>query len=150
MKEGINNMNQHSVILLQECSSGCKMALDSLKQVREYVVDNKLLSVLDTYKRKHETLEEDTAKMLMECGKCEKEPGKMAVAFSYMTAEVKLMMNNDNHQIAKLLMNGCNMGIQSISTYRNDYPDAEQAVTDIAEDLIKIEEDFMKDLKQFI
>lgn len=143
-------MNQHSMKLLQECNSGCKMALESLNQVREYVVDQKLLSVIDTYLHKHETLEERTALLLIECGKCEKEPSRIASAFSYMTAEMKLMINDDNHQIAKLLMNGCNMGIQSISTCRNDYPDASNETTNLAEDLIKIEEDFMKDLKQFI
>lgn len=143
-------MNQHSLKLLQECNSGSKMALESLAQIREYVVDDHLMSVLETYKRKHEKLEKDTADMLMDEGKCEKEPGKMAAAFSYVTAEMKLMMNDDNHQIAKILMDGCNMGIQSISTYHNDYPDASKEVTDVAEDLIKMEEDFMKDLKQFM
>lgn len=143
-------MNEHSKKLLQECNSGSKMALDSLNQVREYVEDSKLLGVMDTYRRKHESLETRTAEMLAEYGKCEKEPSKMASAFSYATAELKLMMNCDNHQIAKLMMNGCNMGIQSISAYHNDYPDAAKDVMDVAEDLIKIEEDFMKDLKQFI
>ncbi len=143
-------MNEHSIKLLQECNSGCKMALESLNQVREYVIDDKLMSVMDTYRRKHEALVERSATLLMDCGKCEKEPSKMASAFSYATAEMKLLMNSDNHQIAKLLMNGCNMGIQSISTCRNDYPDASKEIMDVAEDLIKIEEDFMKDLKQFV
>ncbi len=143
-------MNEHSMKLLQECNSGCKMALESLNQVHQYVMDDKLMSVLDTYKRKHEALEMRSAELLMECGKCGKEPSKMASAFSYVTAEMKLMMNDDNHQIAKLLMNGCNMGIQSISTCCNDYPDASKEIMDVAEDLVKIEEDFMKDLKQFM
>lgn len=143
-------MNEHSMKLLQECSSGCNMALESLNQVREYVIDDQLMSVMDTYKRKHEDLEIRATHLLKECGKCEQEPSKMASAFSYATAEIKLMMNDDNHQIAKLMMNGCNMGVQSISTYRNDYPDASKEVMKLAEDLIKIEEDFMKDLKQFM
>lgn len=143
-------MNEHSTKLLQECNSGCKMALNSLDQVCAYVVDDKLKSVMLTYKEKHELLEQRSTELLLACGKCEKEPGKMAAVFSHMTAEVKLMMNNDNHEIAKLMMNGCNMGIQSISTCRNDYPDASKGVMNLAEDLIKIEEDFMKDLKQFM
>lgn len=143
-------MNEHSIKLLQECNSGCKMALDSLNQVREYVIDDKLMGVMETYRRKHEDLETQSTKILNECGKCEKEPSKMASAFSYVTAEMKLMMKDDNHQIAKIMMDGCNMGIQSISTGRNDYPDASKEIMDVAEDLIKIEEDFMKDLKQFM
>lgn len=143
-------MNEHSIKLLETCSSGSKMALNSLNQLKEYVIDDDLMSVLDTYKRKHEELEDRTMRLLMECGRCEKEPPVMASTFSHMTAEMKLMFKDDNHQIAKLLMDGCNMGIQSISTCRNDYPDASQQIIDIAEDLIKMEEDFMRDLKTFI
>ncbi len=143
-------MNEHSIKLLEECSSGCKMALNSLSQMKEYVVDDKLMSAMDAYQAKHEEIQTRTNEMLKECGKCPKEPGMMASTFSYLTAEMKLIMKDDNHQIAKLLMDGCNMGIQSISTYRNDYPDASTEVVDIAEDLIKIEEDFMKDVKQFM
>lgn len=143
-------MNQHSIKLLEECSSGCKMALNSLGQMQEYVIDDKLRSAIDAYKKKHEDIQTRTTDLLMNCGKCPKEPSKMAATFSYMTAEMKLLMKDDNHEIAKLLMDGCNMGIQSISTYRNDFPDASQEIIDIAEDLIKIEEDFMKDVKQFM
>lgn len=149
MKEGIY-MNEHSLKLLEACSSGSKMALSSLNQMREYVVDNDLMSVLDTYKRQHEELEDRTMILLMESGRCEKEPSPIASAFSHMTAEMKLMIKDDNHQITKLLMDGCNMGIQSISTYVNDYPDASEEIVDIAEDLVKMEEDFMRDLKTFI
>lgn len=143
-------MNEHSLKLLEECNSGCKMALESVNQIHEYIKDHKLMSTLDTYKRKHEVLEVRSTSMLEKNGRPEKKPNMMASAFSYITAEMKLMIKDDNHQVAKLLMDGCNMGIQSISTCRNDYPDADQDVLDLAEDLIKIEEDFMKDLKAFI
>lgn len=143
-------MNTHSTHLLEECNSGCKMALSSLHQLSEYVVDGSLMHTIDAYKKKHEDLEARSAEMLLECGKCEKEPSKMASVFSFMTAEMKLLMKDDNHQITKLLMDGCNMGIQSISTARNDYPDAAKDVVSLAEGLIKLEEDFMRDLKQFM
>ena len=74
----------------------------------------------------------------------------MASVFSQLTADMKLMIKDDNHQIAKLMMNGCNMDIQSISKYVNEYNEASQEVQDLCEDLVKIEEDFMKDLKQFM
>ena len=45
----------------------------------------------------------------------------MASVFSQLTADMKLMIKYDNHQFAKLMMNGCNIGIQSISKYVNEY-----------------------------
>lgn len=144
------NLNKDSIKLLQECSYGSKMGLNSINQVCEYVVDDTLMGVMNTYKKKHEDLETKIGKYLQENGQCEKEPGIMASVFSHLTADMKLMMKDDNHQIAKLMMDGCNMGIQSISKYVNEYNEASQEVQDLCEDLVKIEEDFMKDLKQFM
>lgn len=36
----------------------------------------------------------------------------MAAAFSRMSTGMKMLMKDDNRQAAKILMDGCNMGIQ--------------------------------------
>ncbi len=39
----------------------------------------------------------------------------------WITTEMRLMMKGDCHQVAKLMMNGCNMGgIQSIAKCQNE------------------------------
>lgn len=148
-KEGIA-LNEDTKKLLDECSSGCKMATGSMNQVEEYVEDEKLKKVIDSYKQKHAKLDDEIAKMLQKEGKCEKEPGMMAATFSWFTTEMKLMMKSDNRQIAKLMMDGCNMGIQSISERQNECAEASAEALGAAKDLIKIEEDFMQKMKQFL
>lgn len=143
-------MNEATKKLLQECTSGCKMAIESMEQIEEYICDKKLLEIVQKYNQKHADLEEESAKLLEEAGKEEKEPGAMASAFSWLTTEVKLMIKDDAHQIAKLLMNGCNMGIQSISEQVNKYTLAEEKAKSIAKKLIKLEEDFMKEMRVFL
>ena len=59
-------------------------------------------------------------------------------------------MKNSDSQIAKVLMDGCNMGIQSLSEYRNEYTGASEEAKKIAEKLISLEEDFMSGLKKFL
>ena len=49
-----------------------------------------------------------------------KRAGNDASAFSKMTTEMKLMMKDDSSQVAKLVMDGCNMGIQTLGGYIND------------------------------
>ena len=78
------------------------------------------------------------------------EPSKLAEAMSWLTTEVKMLMRADSHQIAKLMMDGCNMGIQSVSEYINKYDDASEESEKIAGELIRIEEEFMKELKAFV
>lgn len=143
-------MDEQTRSLLKECSAGCKMAINSMDQVREYIRDKELKKVTDQFDKKHKELEEEAAKLLEEAGEQEKEPGAVVSAFSRITAEMKLMLKDDSSQIAKLLMDGCNMGIQSIGKYINEYSGASRESRTIADKLVKTEEDYMAKLKQFL
>lgn len=143
-------MEEQTIDLLKECSSGCKMATKSIKQVREYASDEKLERILDSYDKKHRDLEKETTQLLGKLGKNSEEPKPMASAMAWLDTEIKMMMHADSHQIAKLMMDGCNMGIQKVSEYINKYTDASRESTDIAKKLVKIEEDFMEEMKAFV
>ncbi len=60
------DMEKQTVELLKECNSGCKMGINSMNQVREYVMDEKLAKVLKEYDEKHKKLEKETSKLLAE------------------------------------------------------------------------------------
>jgi hypothetical protein len=139
-----------TISLLKECNAGSKMATNSMEQIQEYIVDDKLRRVIDRYNEKHIKLGEEITQLLSEYGADEKDPNKMAKVFSWLTAEVKMMFKDDAHQVAKVMMDGCNMGIQSLSEYINKYAAADEKSVELAKELVKIEEDFMKDLKEFL
>lgn len=141
---------KHTVELLRECSSGCQMAQNSVKQVRQYTKDEKLNDLLEAYGEKHTGIEKDIAQMLGQYGSEEKEPSMMAEMGAKMGAWMKMTMHPDDHEVAKLMMDGCNMGIQSVSEYVNKYPDADEKAHDYAKQIIKIEEDFMQEMKGFV
>ena len=143
-------MEDHTRELLKECSSGCKMAINSINQMREFVTDEKLKCVLDQYDKKHKELEEDTAKLLQKHGSEEQEPGMMASMCSRFMTDIKLLVNKDDSQVAKLAMDGCNMGIQSLSEFINKYEDASSESIAIAKKIVKAEEQFMQELKEFL
>ena len=101
------------------------MAVKSIAQVKEYAENEKLTRVLESYDKKHRELDEEVAGMLAQYGKEEKEPAMMAEVGSWM-------------------------GIQSVSEYVNKYHDASKESESVAKKLIKIEEDFMKEMKEFV
>lgn len=141
---------EHTIALLKECSSGCKMALNSINQILEYVQDEMLEHTIQEAKEEHEKLEKKCGELLRKQGEHEKQPGITAEAFSKITTDVKMMMNGGNCQIAKLLMDGCNMGIQSISECRNQNQDASKEAMDLAAKIIRAEEGFMKNLRVYL
>ena len=143
-------MSEDTIKLLKECDAGCKMATDSIAQVEKYVEKEALKKLLDQYQKKHEKLKEEITEQLQKFQKEEQEPDKLASAFAWITTEMKLLMKDNSHQIAKIMMDGCNMGIQSVSEYLNQYPQASQESKSLAKKLVKTEEMFMKELKKFL
>ena len=63
---------------------------------------------------------------------------------------MKLNIRDDNSTVAGLLMDGCSMGIKSLSRYLNQYPEASEESQDLTRKLIHLEEDFMMQLKSFV
>lgn len=136
--------------LVQECNSGCKMAIHSMDQVIEYVGDPKLKKLIEKYKYSHENLEEESSELLKQIGKEEKEPGIVAAAFSWLSTETKLVLKKSDNEIVKIMMDGCNMGIQSIGEEMNKFPDASKEAKKLADKLIRLEEEFMLELKLYL
>jgi hypothetical protein len=143
-------MNEDTICLLKECNAGCKMATDSMEQVMQYVENDELRKLIDKYNEPHIEIGEECSGLLKGSNKEEKDPSVMAKAFSFISTEVKLMMKGDSNKIAKIMMDGCNMGIQSLSEYINDYTKASKESIDLAKKLVKTEQDFMNDLRAFL
>lgn len=141
---------EETILLLKECSAGCIMAKNSIAQVMEYVQDADLLKLLHGQEKKHEDLERKIASELEKLGKDEKEPGMMASAMSWFGTEIKMLVRDDTHQAAKIMMDGCHMGIQSVSEYLNKYKDAEEHSRKLAQNIITVEEEFMKELRKYM
>ena len=143
-------MDKQTVTLLKECNAGCKMAVGSIDRIKEFLMNAELEQTLTAYKEQHKKLEEESSKLLAELGECGQQPDKIASAFSWITTEVKLLVKDDSTQIAKILMNGCNMGIQSISECMNKCPDASHDSVSLAKKLVKCEEKLMEAMKKYL
>ena len=114
-------MDEQTIKLLEECCSGCRMAVESFEQIKEYVKDTDLKKLISDYTEKHRSLEKEAASLLKESGNEEQSAGFMASALSRLTTEIKLTFNSDNSQVAKLLIDGCTMGIKTLGEKANQY-----------------------------
>ena len=143
-------MQEDTRRLLQECNSGCKMAINSMQQIQDYVTDEGLAMLIRESTESHEKLEDESTRLLEENGAYEKEPGVMASAMSWLTTEMKMMVKRSDTEVAKIMMDGCNMGIQSIVEKTHLYKNASEESKKLAERLVKEEEQFMRDLKEYL
>lgn len=143
-------MNEDTVNLLQECSSGCKMAMDSIKQVKDMVEDKQLREIMDKYFDAHSQLEAECRQLLNDVGATDKEPGLMATTMANMMSKLKLTVDPEKGKAAEILTDGCNMGIKSLSGFLNDYKAADGKSTAIAEKLRRLEENMVGDLQPML
>lgn len=142
--------NDDTIKLLNECNSGIKMAVESINEVIDKTQNDKLRDILDKYLKEHKKLGDETHKKLNEFHDSDKEPSPLAKAMSWLKTNMKTMTGNVDEQITDLMTDGCNMGIKSIAKYLNKYPLATNDIKKIANDIIKLEEQFMYDLREFL
>ena len=126
------------------------MAINSMDRLKDFIMNADLDQTVTTYREQHRKLEEESSELLKKLGEGEQQPDKIASAFSWITTEMKMLIKDDSTQAAKILMNGCNMGIQSISECMNKCPDASHDSISLAKKLVKCEEKFMEDLKKYL
>ena len=143
-------MEDHTIALLQECSQGCKMGIKSINQISEYVSDQKLKRIIEKYRGEHQRIEAETDRLLSMIGKEGKQPEMMASAMSWISTEMKMMMKDDDKQAAKIMTEGCDMGVRTICGFINQYAAASQAAIGLAKNLVKTEEEFRDKLKPYV
>lgn len=141
---------EDTVKLLKECNSGTKMAVDSINQVIDRVDSKKLTELLNTNLDRHSKIGNEVHTLLSQYGESEKDPQGIAKTMSYVTTEMKLMVENSDHEIASLMIDGCNMGIKKVSEYVNKYENASSDSINLATKLIQTEQNFMDDLRLYL
>jgi len=143
--------NKDSVCLLRECDSGCKTAVNSMEQVLPHTKKHgELRAIIDEYNKEHEILGRRCRELLSDKESATKRPGALMRAMTYAESAVMLRFKDTEETVAKLMHKGCAMGIRTLSQRMNAYKGADDESRRLAEDIIKVEDSFEKDLRRFL
>ena len=69
---------------------------------------------------------------------------------SAMKTNMKLGMHQNDHTVADLITDGCNMGVKSLNRYLNQYKAADEMSKDITKRLINAEEQLAVQIRSFL
>ncbi len=139
-----------TVKLLRECDAGVKMGIQSIEDVQEQVENEEFFHCLKACKAEHDKLHDEIQKRLDACGDEGKQPPMMATTMSKMKTGVMMAMHPDDHTIADLMTDGCNMGVKSLNRYLNQYEAADENSKDIAKRLIHLEAKLAVDIRPYL
>lgn len=143
-------VEQDTIKLLRECNAGIKMGVSSLEDVLDNVKNSDFRKLLENSLLEHNRLGDQTHALLSEYNDEGKEPNMIAKSMSWMKTNVMLLVDEQDHTIADLITDGCNMGVKSLNRYLNQYKAAEEKVKDIAKKLIALEDKLAKDMRDYL
>ena len=141
---------QDTIELLKECNSGVKMGVSAIDEVIDHVDDTRLESILKKSSEEHSKIGSEVHMLLNEYGESEKEPNPMAKGMSWLKTNIMLAAKESDSTVADLITDGCNMGVKSLLRYKNKYKAANDKAKKLAQELIEIEEDLRKDMREYL
>ena len=142
--------NNDTEQLLNNCNSGVIMGIESINHVLSYAKSDALKNTLKQYLNEHEKLLEDIQRKLNYFNEDGKKPSPVAKVMSWISTNIKIATHDPDSEIAEIMHDGCNMGIKSLSKYLNQYTNADNDVIKITKSIIKIEDEFLFELRKFL
>lgn len=139
-----------TVKLLRECDAGIKMGISAIDDVIDNVKNGQFRQLLHDSKNQHEKLKQEIVELLDEHHDDGKDPNPMAKGMSKIKTNMKMAMETTDNTAADLMIDGCNMGVKSLSRYLNHYKSADRKSRDITGRLVEIEDRLSVDLRQFL
>lgn len=143
-------VEQDTIRLLRECDAGIKMGISSIEDSIGYVRNEKFRSILDNSLDRHRKLCDDMKTLLDSYSDSGKEPALMAKGMEWFKTNVTLAFEASDSAVADFMVDGCNMGVKSLSKYLNQYKAADEKSKDIAKRLISEEEELSADVREYL
>ena len=143
-------VEQDTIRLLRECDAGVKMGISSIGDVLGYVSSPELKKLLQDSSVEHDGLKAELQGLLAEYNDEGKEPAAMAKGMSWLKSNVKLTVDGSDSTAADLMVDGCNMGVKSLSRYLNQYKAADERSKNMAKRIISVEERLSADMRPFL
>lgn len=143
-------IEQDTIRLLRECDVGVKMGIAAIDDVVKDVSSEKLRAKLIDLKDDHQQLNADIQKLLGKYHDEGKEPNLLVKGMSQMKTLFRIATDKSDETIAELMLDGCDMGVKSLSRYLNQYKAADDVSKEMTKRLIKIESDFSAEMRAFL
>lgn len=143
-------MNDDTVKLLKECSSGICMAKDAINEILEDVKNDDLREILKASITKHDSLQDETNQYLKAFHEDAEKPSILAKGMAHLKSNMKLAADHSDATVADLITDGCNMGIKSLHRYLNQYPAADKDIKKLTKDIINAESSLREQLCAYL
>ena len=139
-----------TVKLLRECDAGIRMGISSINDVIDHTKNTRFRSALERCRQEHRGFQAEIGALLERCHDEGKDPPPIAKGMSKLKTDFKLMADDSDKTVADLMVDGCNMGVKSLTRYLNQYQAASEDAKDLAKRLIRSEDELAIAARPFL
>lgn len=145
-------MKNNELNVLDEVNKGATMGMDAIAFITKKVGDENFKKTLDIEYNKYRDISR-RANKIYDNYTYEKEPHETSSMNKIMTwwgIQMKAINDKSNSNLSEMLMNGTNMGIIEGRRLLNQNPDINQEIHALLDDFVKMQEDSVETLKQYL
>ena len=127
-----------------------QIALHSLNAIIPTVQDKGLLNELKEEYDGYDKVKKEISSFLSQNKIEKKKINPIKKAMLWTSIKMKTAMNNSKNQIAEMMINGTVMGINELRAMVNEKENYPEDVTALIEKLLQLEEQYERNLKQYL
>ena len=137
--------------ILAEIYRNCHLALESISDILPAIEDEELKAEILHQHEEYERISGKAACLARDKGLEVKEPSAVKKAMMWSSIKMSTLMDNTRSHIAEMMVQGTVMGITSLKTSLGELPENDdEEITALLKELISVEEEFEKKLKEFL
>ena len=137
--------------ILAEIYRNCHLALESISDILPAIEDEELKAEILHQHEEYERISGKAACLARDKGLEVKEPGAVKKAMMWSSIKMSTLLDNTRSHIAEMMVQGTVMGITSLKTSLGELPENDdEEITALLKELISVEEEFEKKLKEFL
>ena len=139
-----------NIELLNYIHQNSEMGQNTLNQLIGIVEDNSFKEVLQSQFNEYKKIFDLSEEKIKEQNKEVKEINTFSKISTYMMINLKTLTNKSPSHISEMLIQGSTMGIIDITKKINKYNSADKEILDLADNLLKFEQNNIEELKKFV
>lgn len=136
--------------VLNSIYRGAKVGAAAIQDILPKVEDSNFLSDMKTQYQQYNAISGQAAAQLLSMGASPEPVGTLKKAGMKAATEMNTILNTDTTHLAELMIKGSNMGITNMTKVMNNYSDPKPEVKQLADKLIKTEQQNLERLKAYL
>lgn len=127
-----------------------KMGIVGIEEIKNDINGQDLLKIINEQKNDYYSICTKAMKLLSLRDAERKNVSPIAKIMTFMDARMKLIRDDSDSNIAKMMIDGSNMGIIKLNERLNNYKGDNKKIINLAKELIEVEQRNLTNLKKFL